>query len=551
MSTVGTINIDTRMHIAPIEQGAAKVSAAISGMAKGVSASLGSLKSLGSSLTRSIVPVVDVGSVISGIKGIVTAQSTFIDNQAKLADRLGITTESLVGLGHASDLAGVSTEELGDMLEKLQKNLGADAEDGGKMAASLAKLGLNAEKLKSQSIDETFMQIADVVSGIGDPLKRSAVMLELFGKSGQKLTNTMLAGRAGIRESVEEAKRLGMTFSRVDAAKVEAANDAFTRLKGAIAGVGNIITIGLAPFIEAATKSLTAFIATAGKDFGTIVVNAFVAAVDGAQLFYAALLRVGAKLGEIMADLGLMMNQVGNSGLAKMMGLGGMRQAGIATAEAGNAMALRMRVAANTADAAPRWSTGIQSAADEAAKSAAASVAVKGPSFADRIFGTIDTWTAKGRTIGEAVAKGVLDAAKAAQSKWTEIGKNITESVQTPLEKWQAKQNEIDVALRGGHITPEVAARATLANQDALKGAVGGDQGTVLSAPPSAAEFGTSSALNAIAQHRMQQSGSGGGNKSLPDLIKIARQQEQEQKRAANIAEQQLAIWKALKVIGI
>src|SRR3954468_24115653 len=68
-----------------------------------------------------------------------------IDTNAKLADRLGFTTESLTGLQHAAGLAGVDSESLTGALEKMLNNLSDAATKGGPAADALAQLGLDAK----------------------------------------------------------------------------------------------------------------------------------------------------------------------------------------------------------------------------------------------------------------------------------------------------------------------------------------------------------------------------------------------------------------------
>ncbi len=536
MATVGTIDILTRMNVSSVTAGASKAASAVAGMAKSIA---GSIKSLGSS----IVPVVDVGSAISGIKNLALSQSKYIDDSAKLSDRLGVTTEALVGFQHAADLAGVSTEESASILEKFQKNLGVTADDGGKLRDTLSGIGLDVNKLSSKDPVEAALDVADAMRTIPDPTRRAGVAFEVFGKSGQRLTNTMLAGKAGIREAMKEAADLGMTFSRLDAAKVEAANDAFTRLSGAVAGIGRTITIGVAPFIEALIKQMTAFAATTGQSFGKLLVDGLISAVDAAQTLYESFLRIGVKLGEIMAQIGLMMNKVGNSGAAQAVGLGDLRGMGMDVANAGNAMALQSRVAANTAAAAPRWSEGIIKASTE---SAMAAIKANTPDLADKLFGQINTWTMQGKKIGGALVDGVMDAAKAAKAKWEGIGKQIKESVETPLEAFERKQKEIDAARKGGYITEEEARRAGLANKTSLESAVG-SQAQAQTAQ--ATIFGSKSMFDKLAA--VQTQGRTSGGKSLPDLIKVAKDQQKDTARAADANEEQLKIWRNLQAVTI
>lgn len=531
MATVGTVDIQAKMNVNSVVSGAAKASAAVANMAKGIA---GSIKSIGSS----IVPVVDVGSAIAGIKNLALSQSKYIDDTGKLADRLGVSTEALVGFQHAADLAGVGVEESGAILEKFQKNLGATADDGGKLKETLAGIGLDANKLAAKDPVEAVLDVADAMRQIPDANRRAAVAFEVFGKKGQVLTNTMLAGKNGIRDAMKEAADLGMTFSRLDAAKVEAANDAFTRLSGAIAGIGRVITIGVAPFAEALIKQMTTFAATTGQDFGKGIVNGFIMVVDAAQLALHEILKFGIALTDIVAEMGVMLVQVGTFTKNKSMAEAGDAIAMGAT-KAGNAM-----FQTNEATMQNKWSKNIITAAND---QAAAAIKANTPDLADKLFGQLNTWTMQGKKIGGALVDGVMEAAKAAKAKWEGIGKQIKDSVESPLEAFNRKQTEIDAARKGGYITEEEARRAGLANRNSLEGALQQQNGPT--ANPVAAEFGSSAAVNAIAQNRMRQSG--GSGKSLPDLIAIAKQQQKDQKRQADANEKQLEIWRNVQQVNL
>src|SRR4051812_39868206 len=83
--------------------------------------------------TTKIVGLAGAGAALVAGRSLVylTKQSMdAIDTNAKLADRLGLTTEGLVGLQYAGDLAGVSGEQLTGALEKMLKSLGGAADDG-------------------------------------------------------------------------------------------------------------------------------------------------------------------------------------------------------------------------------------------------------------------------------------------------------------------------------------------------------------------------------------------------------------------------------------
>ena len=60
----------------------------------------------------------------------------------------------------------------------------------------------------------------------------------------------LMAGSAGLSSMAEDADQLGLSVSRVDASKVEAANDSMSRVGAISKGIFNNLTIAVAPFID-------------------------------------------------------------------------------------------------------------------------------------------------------------------------------------------------------------------------------------------------------------------------------------------------------------
>jgi hypothetical protein len=228
-----------------------------------------------------------LGDARNAVKGIgeafdrLKAPMENIDKTAKVADRLGATTEELIGMRHAANLAGVGADELDKALEKLSKNLGDPSKE---VADALDKIGLSSIALLNMSPGERFAKIADGINKLGTQGEKAAVATALFGKTGADLLNTLELGSAGLRDATEETKKLGTAFSRIDAAQVEEANDSVTKLHSAFDGLLQKLSFKVAPFI---TELANDFIGL-GTD-GTSVADSI---ADGAVGIARSLLRV-------------------------------------------------------------------------------------------------------------------------------------------------------------------------------------------------------------------------------------------------------------------
>lgn len=215
--------------------------------------------------SSAILKLTGVGAAIGAIAGgagfglLINSQLQVIDNNAKLADRLGVTTQALSGLQHAGDLAGVSAEGLTTGLEFMLKNVAKASEGGNELSQSFKDIGLDAARLINTKPEDAFLEIANALKAIDNPAKRALAATQIFGKSGQQLLPLMMSGAEGIRAVAAEADALGLSFSRVDAAKVEEANDAVSRMKSAFAGVFRTIAIAIAPALQGAADRVTGF----------------------------------------------------------------------------------------------------------------------------------------------------------------------------------------------------------------------------------------------------------------------------------------------------
>lgn len=244
-----------------------KLTADTSGFSKGLKRGQREIQSFASSVTGSIgglksafvglAAAVGVGLSANAFKNFVQGSLDAIDANAKMADRLGTSTENLVGLQHAAGLAGADVETLGKSLDLLNRTLG-DANSGSKSAGdAFRNIGLDPAKLKGQDLVVTFGQIADQINQYPDQARKAAAAQNFFGRASADLLATLSLGSKGLAENHAEMEKLGKAYSRIDAANVEAANDAVEKLKGAFEGLGNSIAIALAPLLESAANWLT------------------------------------------------------------------------------------------------------------------------------------------------------------------------------------------------------------------------------------------------------------------------------------------------------
>lgn len=403
---------------------------------------------------------IGIGLSAAAIKSFVAHQMEAIDATAKLSDRLGISTEKIVGLQHAADLSGVSVDELTGGLEKMLRALAGTSEEGNKTADAFTSLGLSMESLKAMAPDEAFAKIADGLAAMKSPSDRAAAAVAIFGKAGQSLLPLMLSGADGIREAQKQAELLGLTFSRFDAAKVEIANDSITVMDRVLTGVGRTLAIQVSPYVAAIAQQFTEFGTSGAGATGLVrngleyLVKGIAYASDFLNVFAAGwqVLRgaVGWTIGSIVDGIGTVIQ-----GIEWLIG----KLRGEAPTEFGK----KMHEMGN--------------AIIDVGEAAFTSAGEDWDAFMNRTNSkAVSSWFEDVNKKADSAAKGIADAAKgmnelqnaaAADPEWLaqmakldEEGKKLAESLRTPIEKYQDEIAHLNDLLNAGSIDEETYARA-------------------------------------------------------------------------------------------
>lgn len=260
MSTIGLIDLKMRADSGPFGKDIGKANKALdtlgkkteetkskfSNFAAGMSTAAGALTAVGAAL--------GIAAAASSLKDLAADGMQSVVSTTRLADRLGVTTEALIGLQHAASqsLGKDQVEAFGDALSDMQEKIGDVTLEGGGAKDILKVLGLDAAQLASQDAVTNFGQISDAISKVQSKAEKLHIADTLFGGQGQALLPLLEQGSAGLAEFAKEAENLGLNFSRVDAAKVEMAQAALARVGDVIQGIGQQIAIGLSPYIESA-----------------------------------------------------------------------------------------------------------------------------------------------------------------------------------------------------------------------------------------------------------------------------------------------------------
>ena len=268
---LGQLEVEITADDTKLKRGLKRVDSSIAKTAKRVGA-----------LAAGFAKFAAVGVAAAAAVGIALVRSQLqqIDALAKTSARLNITIQDLQGLRFAAEQSGASAGTLDKALEKLTKNIGEVQGGTGEAKKAFDELGLSAVELANLSPADALGEVANALQAVDNNSQRINFAFQILGKSGTQLVNMLANGEAGLNAFKQEAIELGLTLDEVDAAKVEAANDALNRIQKVIQGALQQATVELAPFIEDLAERF-ADVAKESGGMGHVVVSVM-ASIGGA-----------------------------------------------------------------------------------------------------------------------------------------------------------------------------------------------------------------------------------------------------------------------------
>lgn len=213
----------------------------------------------------------------------------------RLAAAAGVPTEAFSRLAYAASLSGLGSEDLAKGLEKFDKALGAAGSGAKDQSALFDALGVSVKDASGnvRSTEAVLGDVADKFAGMENGASKTALAMQLFGKSGAQLIPFLNEGRAGIAALGDEAQKLGLVISGPAAAAAKQFEDNLKKLEAATQGVATRAAADLAPSLSHLTEDLLKSKGGADglKEASSVLAGAFrVLATAGAEIF--ALLRI-------------------------------------------------------------------------------------------------------------------------------------------------------------------------------------------------------------------------------------------------------------------
>jgi len=209
-----------------------------------------------------------IGGAIEGVFAGISRGGEFDD----LSKRIGVSVETLSSLELGARTSGVSIEGLGTGIQMLSRNM-VEAATGSKEAqAGFASLGIAVTDANGRlkSSEEILLQIADQFAGAEDGAAKTAIAMQLLGRSGAQLIPFLNEGADGLRKWQELSAKLGLNLTGELTSAMDSIGDSTDVFMAAVEGVQNQLAIGMAPALAAAGTELVELVSSLGIGEGGI-----------------------------------------------------------------------------------------------------------------------------------------------------------------------------------------------------------------------------------------------------------------------------------------
>lgn len=250
------LTIDLNAQLAKFEQDMKRASTQLDSFGSKASAAAAGLKTAFGVLTA--------GIGVTGLAAFVKQGIDAADALNDLSARVGVSVKDLASFKLAAQLADTSLENVGTGISRLSRSIG-EAERGNRtVAESLAELGVTARDPK-----EAFLQLADGVERIADPVRRATLLNSVLGKSYQELLPLLSQGGESLRQAARDAESYAEAMARLapDAGEF---NDNLDRLKQESAGASAAVLERLVPSLADTSKAVKELL---DKDQGVLALG--------------------------------------------------------------------------------------------------------------------------------------------------------------------------------------------------------------------------------------------------------------------------------------
>lgn len=188
-----------------------------------------------------------VSAAVTSLFALARSTADYVDEVHDAATAIGMEAGALAQLRWAMTRTTGSAEGLEGALRILARTT-QDAIDGGDAsAAAFERVGVSVDDLRGRSPDEVLALIADGIAALPTATERTAVAMDLLGRSGGALVPMLAEGSAGMAALRAQAAELGIVISEETEAAAGDFNDTLDDLLTLGTGILRRIGNGVIP----------------------------------------------------------------------------------------------------------------------------------------------------------------------------------------------------------------------------------------------------------------------------------------------------------------
>ncbi|TJZ86160.1 phage tail tape measure protein [Paracoccus hibiscisoli] len=180
----------------------------------------------------------------AGIGLAIRGQLNAADDLSKAAQKIGIPTDELSRLAHAADMSGVSMGSLQGAVGRMSRAMTNSPKKFTDLG--IAVRGANGQMRPTSAV---MADLAQKLSEMPDGAEKTALAMDLMGRSGAELIPMLNGGRDALQGMLDEADDLGIVITPEMGRAAEQFNDNISRLTKQLGGMWTMIAANLAPVL--------------------------------------------------------------------------------------------------------------------------------------------------------------------------------------------------------------------------------------------------------------------------------------------------------------
>lgn len=205
--------------------------------------------------------------IVQGLRGMIGEMVDLGSSLDDTSQRLGIGVMDLQRWRFAAKLSGVEAGAFDSAVKKAQINITKAGEAGGYAGSVFEKLGVAVKDSNGQTRETTEIMgaVGAAVSEIEDPAKRTAMLVEAFGKAGSDLGPMFANGSEGLNDLLGEMDALGGGISEDAIGALAELGDNSDRFDMSMISLKSTILKAALPTLNKMVAGLSGFIGEISK----------------------------------------------------------------------------------------------------------------------------------------------------------------------------------------------------------------------------------------------------------------------------------------------